>query len=1103
MSFHLDADPAQSSALLDRLESDWKPQLPGVSLLTELEVDRKVLIETSRALGHLYRFKVVKGRYQSLFSRWPACVAVAMSGVAANDYREGTFWPYWWNAIGYQEFVTQQDARLWGQAFLDALGTFRLPRFAERSMKYVGPILMHAGIPTFCLGNFFKLLLQRRAQDPLLDADGLLSWATARESRLHSLHEPARWFIRYGTDHAVDVIDRCLDLLDRLRAGDHDLDGLGLPARYFDQAQLLIADRGLDLALSIAAGPRPRRTERPRLAIDPFGQGVQIVLPPVGDAPDGAARWCVTVDGVQNVVKSRSMWVGATEAAPSTSFPIARPARVAQVSLYGTAHESQIDIVDAENPLLIFTENGDRLADHLGVPPDSVWLLHPGDRELLSDVPVRTVAQGTLPIGWDGWRLVQIALEGATWVGLSREDARRRPVRGHSKPRVITGEPLAGVSTPYGSPVFPVPPAVWLPAETTTTWLVDIRPGAGGGSVYSGSFTVSEPTELSEELWADVPRPILGAFEITVRGPIGRSTRRTVFVTEGLTARFTPQVRLLAPGGLTPGEATFSTAPGMTVGPTAAAYSPVEREHVITCGTSRESEPLIVTPPSMRTMVEETDQSPYWTYGPVRLMAERFGEVESLQIEVPGVSTLPPLEVVVGGKLVQRLAPSGRGRYGLKRAQDTVARHRSVDLVLPLAGLALPVGSVRPSRLASGAFHQGDHVRLEDCAWVEGLTAGIYLCTAPWRAPEIISVKGDGSIPLSPEVAGAGSLHIRLAVEDPWVSSEWPRWPHPSEMLKCDVPGQYGGADDEERLLSGYLAGANGLPERVSRLDRLWTVIDLANRIDYPSAARRIDDCTSLLRTYPEAIRSLPDAALPPDRTIVALVTTGFAATLVNDHRESDDHLWRKSPAVAALLTGSALSGLAEDSDLLAEIRAECGGSALTILRAEGDPHAETGRFDRFAELMDRKSPAEIEQMWTAVQVVPTGLLDVDTRIAAARRLFDERHRRDGRMLSAEVAGVIREAMAIRITEYRGLERYIEARCHPQRRDGWVSLPALSIACALIARIAARGHEGCLYLEREFRPLWRALAKIAPDLTALDLVRAELLVAVKAGADSA
>ncbi|GAT68512.1 hypothetical protein PS9374_04177 [Planomonospora sphaerica] len=1095
MSLRLDADPARSSALLDQFESNWKPQLPGISLLTELEVDKETVAEVSRALGQLYRRKVLKGQHQSLFDRWPGCVAVAMSGVAAHDYREGTFWRYWWEAIYYQELAGQQDAKAWGQAFLNALRTFRLPLFSERSMRYVGPILMHAGIPTFCLERFFNLLLQRRSADPGLDADTLLAWAVGRENRLRGLHEPAQWFIRYGTDHAVDVIDRCFDLLDRLRAGDHDFDGLGLPARYLDQAQALFADDRLDPGHRTTTDMRPRRTERPRLAIDPFGQGVRIILPPVGDTPDGTARWSVTVDGVQSMVKSRSMWLGTAEAAPSTSYAIARPARVAQVSLYGAAHESEIGIVDSGDPLLIFKENGDRLSDHLAVPPDSVWLLHPDDREPVADVPLRTVVTGSLPIGWDGWRLVQVALEGATWIGLSGEQTRRRPVRGHSKPRVITGEPLTGVTTPYGSPVFSEPPAIWLPAETTTTWLVDVRPAAGGDSVFSDSFTVNEPTEVSDALWSEVSRPILGAFEITVRGPIGRSTRRTVFIAEGLTARFTPQVRLFTHGGLVAGQAAIEAVPGMAAEPALPTYSPAEQKHVVTCSAGHRSEPLIVAPPSMKVLTEERDQNPQWGFGPVRLVTESFDEIESLQIEVPGLSTLPPMELLVGGRSVQELAPAGRGRYSLKRAQDTIAQHRSAELVLPLAGRAIPIGSVRPNQLATGVSDQGDHLRLEGCVWVEGLTAGIYLCTAPWREAKIVTVKEDGSIPLPPDLVGAGPMHVRLSVESPWFFSEWPRWPHPREVIKCETAGQYGGADDEERLLSGYLAGANRLPEHVSRLDRLWTIVDLANRIDYPSAARRIEDCASLLRRHPESIRFLPDAALPPDRAIVALVTTGLAAAGVDNYLETDDRLWRRSPLVAALLTGPVLTGLAEDSDLLAEIEAECGESAAAILRGEGDPHPEAGQFDRFAELMDRRSPEELEQVWSNAQLVPASLLDRDTRVAAARQLFDERHRRDGRMLSAKAADMLREAMAIRVTEYRGLEQYIEARCHPQRRDGWVSLSAMSIACALIARVAARGHEGCQHLEREFRPLWRALSKIAPELTALDLIRAELLIA--------
>ncbi|WP_433515279.1 hypothetical protein ACQP2T_06465 [Nonomuraea sp. CA-143628] len=961
----------------------------------------------------------------------------------------------------------------------------------------MGPILMHAGIPTFCLDDFFALLLRRRAQDPATDADALLAWATARETRLHSLDVPARRFIRNGTDFAVDVIDRCLDLLDRMRSPESDLGGLGLPVRFIERAQELIEQGRLDLGRGTATPPRLTQVERPRLALDPFGQGVQIVLPPVGEAPDGTARWNVTVDGVPNLVKSRPLWVGAAEGAPTTSFPLTRPARVAQISLQGTEHETEIGIVDSGDPLLIFTESGRQLQSHLGVPPDAVWFLHPRDREVVADAPPRIVAESPLPVGWDGWRLAQVALEGATWVALSGDGVRSRPIRGHSKPRVITGDPVPGVTTPYGSPVYCEPPVVWLPAETPTTWLIDVRSATGDEKFLTRRFTVEEPTEISEELWAGLPRPLLGAFEVTVRGPIGRNARRTVSIGEGLALRCTPPVRLFNGDGLVPGEASLTCEAGMTIDRPAISYSPVERERVVTCTTSGETEPLIVAPPSMRVLVEEASSSPQWNAGPVRLHTEGFGDADALLIEVPGIDALPPLQVQAGRRVIQEIAPSGRGRYNLRRAQDTVQEYRSIDLVLPLASVPVLVGSVRPARLAAGMTAAGKSLLLDECVWVENLTAGLYLCTAPWREPEIIPVEKDGSIPLPDDLVNAGRMHVRLAVEDPWVSSEWPRWPHPREMLVCEAPGHYEGGDAEDLQLSSYLAGTDAFPAKVSRLDRLWTIVDLANRIDHSTAGRWIEDSAALLRNHPEAIRSVPDACLPPDRAVVALITTGLAASKVDHCVASDIALWRKAPVAAALLTGPLLADAAEDFDLLAEVRAECGESALAILRGEDDPYASAGLFDMGAELMARQDPEMLESLWSAAQVVPSALLDEDTRVTAARLLFDQRNCRDGRKLADQAERVVREGLVLRNNEFRAVGKYVAARCHPKRLHGWVSLPAMSIALALIARMAAHGHADCRVLEERFRFLWRMLAKIAPVLTTIDLVRAELIVAAR------
>ena len=53
----------------------------------------------------------------------------------------------------------------------------------------------------------------------------------------------------------------------------------------------------------------------------------------------------------------------------------------------------------------------------------------------------------------------------------------------------------------------------------------------------------------------------------------------------------------------------------------------------------------------------------------------------------------------------------------------------------------------------------------------------------------------------------------------------------------------------------------------------------------------------------------------------------------------------------------------------------------------------------------------------------------------------------------------------------------------------------MSIAMALLARLAARGNSNCAMLERDYRGKWANLALYAPDLVAIDLVLAEALVA--------
>jgi len=480
----------------------------------------------------------------------------------------------------------------------------------------------------------------------------------------------------------------------------------------------------------------------------------------------------------------------------------------------------------------------------------------------------------------------------------------------------------------------------------------------------------------------------------------------------------------------------------------------------------------------------------------VRLTSESFTEAESLWVDLPGADKLPPLEVHAGGQCVQQLTPRGC-RYDLTHAQDTVARYRSARLLLPVHDRQIPVGYVLPDRFAAGVSAHSDRLVLDGCAWIDGLTAGVYLGTAPWRGPEQIPVEPDGSIPLRPALRNAGPLHLRLAVEDPWTRSKWPRWPEPKETLFCQRPGHYGGADAEERRLSGYLAGDKPFPTDVVRLDRLWTIVDLANKIDDACADRWIRNCAEALRRNPDkALRQLPAAGLPPDRIVVALITAGLAAERTAAFRQTDLGMWRTAPVVAALLSSPVLPDISAHPELRSQVEAVCGKAAIDILRGAGDPYPRAGRFDSLAQRPVRQEPKRLEEPRNAAQIIPKALLDAETRIAAAQSLFDRRNRRDAGIVAKEAARVISNARtALRSTRLRILESYITARCAPDQLDGWVSLPAMSIACALLARAAARGHEGCRAAEERFRPLWRMLAKLAPELTAIDLIRAELLAA--------
>jgi hypothetical protein len=324
-----------------------------------------------------------------------------------------------------------------------------------------------------------------------------------------------------------------------------------------------------------------------------------------------------------------------------------------------------------DDALLIFDEDGRHLLGEL--PPGPVWAAHPADRELVADGPLRTIAESLLPLGWSGWRLAQISLENLTW--LSMADGPRRVVHAQSRPRLVTGVQVAGVTTSDGSAVLGTPPALWLPEGS---WQV----------------TVAGAPADPADLWARLPRPLLGTFIVSVVDARGRGMRETVAVAEGLSVGYDPPVRLFAPDGLAPADALFGTDPGLTVTPQAAVFAAGQTTRRVTCIAAGRRLTCHVTPPHMRVV---TGQGP-WRTAPLRLARADLTALGSLRFEIPGVRTRLPVEVVGGGATVQELIPYARGDYPLRRVLDTLADHEDAALVVRKDGRAVPLAYITDDR---------------------------------------------------------------------------------------------------------------------------------------------------------------------------------------------------------------------------------------------------------------------------------------------------------------------------------------------------------------------------------------------------------------------
>ena len=594
--------------LLDIREGEWRSRVAQVSLVTELDdIDSNDSTQVVEAFGRIYQKSCHDEQAAArLLQNWPAAQVIGMSGFAAVGYRRGNFWSGFWQRAGVRG--RQIDQQLWGTSFLANLRQLGLPDFTESDdvgTQYVGRILMHAGIPTYCLGDFFRLCVERRRLVANLEAESFIAWAAdrAKHGRLTQVDKPVSRFLTHGGSYAVDLVDRSFELLDRLSAR-HDVSDFGLlPRRFVDFAAVHVASGELNpVARCSVTSKSTASSGQPFLKLDPWGGGVFVQLPAVGDMPDGSATWVVTVDGQPGVIRSRPLWPGAAEQAPETSFLLRRPARDVVVSLQGyERHEYALSVLGDDRMMLAFDEDGRSVPEGLPLPSGPVWLVYPDSMTPRIDGAPHLLATGHLPVTWAGWsvELWDLTRASAVMVGQSQ----RRLVRSVTSVRLNLDFPISGVRTAYGSMVYASPPTIELPADTSSDVSWQITVNRVGDELPLARRQGSDGPEF-DRIWNDLPRPLLGAFDMRVRGPLGRGAKRRAFIAEGLEASCSPPWRRFDRGGLVASEVLITSTVGMSFEPSTLTLGPRETCGYVTVSAGEESEPLTIEPPHMTVAFE-------------------------------------------------------------------------------------------------------------------------------------------------------------------------------------------------------------------------------------------------------------------------------------------------------------------------------------------------------------------------------------------------------------------------------------------------------------------------------------------------------------------
>jgi hypothetical protein len=278
---------------LETWEQSLSPKLRRVELIGEIPLSPEQCAEIGNLLGERlqsWRPQDAIAMIDSLYSATFVCFLV---GQGVFGYDTGDYWSAVEHALGMR-LDGAWKGRL-GQLLEKILKRRQLPLFPEMresAARYMSLILAHGGIPTYCLRDYFLLVIKPSLRPiyaqypPDARLDEVLS---------HYMGDrPVKYFLENGGNVALDFYVRSCELMQEWLTTSElpSAETVGLPEHV-----VTFFGRWAPEALKSRVRERDsnERLQRPELIADPWGSGLVLRLPSqrATAANDTSATWTV------------------------------------------------------------------------------------------------------------------------------------------------------------------------------------------------------------------------------------------------------------------------------------------------------------------------------------------------------------------------------------------------------------------------------------------------------------------------------------------------------------------------------------------------------------------------------------------------------------------------------------------------------------------------------------------------------------------------------------------------------------------------------------------------------------------------------------------